>query len=104
MIFLLQTLNPEVEKIIEEIQSGSLPTNESLGEKPVDELIGVDNLARKDKRVGRLKRKFREMIVVVEFIKNENLLLKRFQCQVLRGNFRFEKGKKEFVKEGPTMV
>jgi hypothetical protein len=46
-------------KIVEEIQSGSLPTNESLGEKSVDELIGVDNSTGKEKRIGRLKRKIR---------------------------------------------
>jgi hypothetical protein len=53
----------------------------------MDELIGVDNSTGKDKRIGRLKRKIREMIVVDEFIKNKNILLKdssvRFQEEFL---------------------
>jgi hypothetical protein len=70
--------DPEIVKIFEEIQSSSLPTNESLGEKLVDELIGVDNSAGNDKRIGRSKRKIREMTFVDDFIRNQNILLKDY--------------------------
>jgi len=70
--------DPKIVKIFEEIQSSSLPTNESLGEKLVDELIGVDNSVGNDKRIGRSKRKIREMTFVDDFIRNQNILLKDY--------------------------
>jgi hypothetical protein len=70
--------DPKIMKIVEEIQLGSLPTNEILGETLVDELIGVDNSTGKDKRVGKSKIKIREMTFVDDLIRNQNISLKDY--------------------------
>jgi hypothetical protein len=48
------------EKGIEEIQLGSLPEGESLGEKFVDEFMSVEESTKINKKIGRLKRKIIE--------------------------------------------
>jgi hypothetical protein len=70
----------------------------------VDELIGVEKSEGKDKRVGILKRKFREMIVLDDFITNKNILLKDSSVRFQEKNFMIEKGEKESAKEGSVMV
>jgi hypothetical protein len=65
----------------------------------VDELIGVDNSTRKDKRIGILKRKIREMMVVDEFIKNENLLLKDSSVRFQEEIFRLKKESKSSLRK-----
>jgi hypothetical protein len=37
----------------------------------VDDLIGIDNSTSRDKKVGRIKKKVRELKVIEKFIKNE---------------------------------
>jgi hypothetical protein len=76
----------EIDKIVEKIQSSILPINGSLGENSVDELIGFDNSTSKDKRIGKLERKIKEMTVIDEFFKNKKVIFKdssiRFQEEI----------------------
>jgi len=89
----------KIAKIVEEIQSSSFPINESLGEKLVDELIGVDRSTGKEKRIDVIKRKIREMAVVYEFIKNKNILLKYFRVRFQEEISRLKKERKSSLRK-----
>jgi hypothetical protein len=70
-----------------------------LGEKLVDELIGVDNSARKNKMVGRSKRKIREVTFVDDFTRNQNILLKEYSVRFQEEISRLKKENKSSLRK-----
>jgi hypothetical protein len=66
----------EKEKGIEEIQSGSLLKGASLGELFVDEFISVYESTKINKNIRSFKRNIREITILDEHIRTENLFLK----------------------------